>query len=261
MSHSLDCADLTIAYAKAEPVVHDVSLSFAPGVWAVVGPNGAGKSTLLRTLSGLHRPLRGRVELDGEDLHTMSAKRRASSVAYVAQRSSVWAGFDVRTIVSMGRYALPRDDDAVERALERVGLRERADDEYRALSVGQQQRVMFARAMAQLDGSEHGVLIADEPLSAQDPSHVASVVALMRERAGAGGVVVCALHDTTTALRCADHAVLLGCDGRVVQAGRAIDALSPGLLERVFGVGFDLVRAPGGPALLPRGTARPPNGT
>ena len=248
---TLACASVSASYDGGDDVLRDVTLDLTPGVWAVVGPNGAGKSTLLRTLAGLHKPSKGKVTLAGEDVHRMSAKLRATRIGYVAQRSSVWTGFDVRTIVAMGRHAMPTDDDAIDRALEDVGLRDRAHEAYRSLSVGQQQRATIARALAQLSGGEGGVLIADAPLSAQDPAFAQRVMGLLRSHADRGGIVIAALHDVTTALRAADGGVLLGSDGRVVTAGPAQDVFTPGWLERVFGVGFDLARTAGGPALVP----------
>ncbi len=255
--NGLVCEGITLRYERSEPVISSLSLTLEPGLWAMVGPNGAGKSTLLRALAGLHAPEAGRVLLKGEPVHRMAARHRATRIAYVPQRSSVWAGFDVRTIVAMGRHALPRRDETIERALDGVALLDRAEEPYRSLSVGQQQRVTIARALAQLDGSEGGVLVADEPLSAQDPAFAARVMGLLRGHVERGGLVVAALHDCTTALRCADGGVLLSSGGTLVTSGPAVDTFTPGWMERVFGVGFDLVRTPGGPALLPRGATMP----
>ena len=255
MSDGLVCTDLGVRFGKERVALREISARFTPGLWAVIGPNGAGKSTLLRALAGVQKPSDGRVTLDVASVYGMAPKRRASRIAYVAQRSTVWAGFDVRAVVEMGRHAHTKNDRAVDRAIERVGLRERADDLYRALSVGQQQRVTVARALAQLDGAEHGVLIADEPLSAQDPAHGVMIMRLMRSIASKGGTVITALHDCTTALRWADHALLLSGDGHLVACAPIDDTLTPGRLERVFAVPFDLIRAPGGPALLPSGEA------
>ncbi|MEM1424606.1 MAG: ABC transporter ATP-binding protein, partial [Planctomycetota bacterium] len=153
---TLSCASVHASYPGGVDVLRGVSLELTPGVWAVVGPNGAGKSTLLRTLAGLHAPSRGAVTLGGDDVHRMSTRLRATRIGYVAQRSSVWAGFDVRTIVAMGRHALPSDESAIDRALDAVGLGDRAHEAYRSLSVGQQQRATIARALAQLDGGRGG---------------------------------------------------------------------------------------------------------
>ena len=250
MSAGLVCDGVTLRYGRDEPVVRGASVACAGGLWALVGPNGAGKSTLLRAMAGLHECAEGSITLGGRRIAAMGARERAAQVAYIAQRASVWSGFTVRDVAAMGRFALARDDDAVERALEAVGLSTRAGVAYRALSVGQQQRVTVARALAQLDGSAGGVLIADEPVSAQDPAHAALVMRLIRARADGGGPVVAALHDCTTARRCADHAILLDERGSIVASGEAGEVLTPEHLERVFGVAFDLLDTPGGPALI-----------
>lgn len=221
------------------------------GVTAVVGPNAAGKTTLLRTIIGALVPAAGRVEVDGHDPHRW--RGRAASLAYVAQRPSVSAAFTVREVVELGRYALSPDPRRVDWVLDQLELRDVADRVYPALSVGQQQRVAVARAVAQLEPP--GVLVLDEPTSAMDLRHAAACHDLLRRLAGEGVQVLVALHDLTRAAAAAGHVWLLD-RGRLVADGPAEAVMTPETLGRVFDVPFAWTTTPDGERWL----MAPPSG-
>jgi ABC-type hemin transport system ATPase subunit len=255
----LTAADLSFSYTPDRPVLRGLGVSLEPGsLCAVVGPNGAGKSTLLRLLLGIHRPGTGTITLGGQPIHAIPTRKRARLLAYIPQRTSLAFAFSVREFVRFGRYAIDgRDDDrAVDAALERAGLLDRAQEPLGTLSAGQQQRAAVARALAQLDspaaGSER-FLLADEPVSAMDPRHSLEAMALLRSLADAGLGVAVVLHDLTLAARFCDRALVLDREGRLAAAGRSTEALSPGVLDPVFAVRFQAVGNPGGGsmALIP----------
>jgi iron complex transport system ATP-binding protein len=217
-------------------------------ITAVIGPNAAGKSTLLRCLIGALRPQRGEVRLDEMTVHKLSARQMAQHAAYVPQRSIVSAAFTVRQVVELGRFALSANASRVEDAIRRLDLLDVADRVYHHLSVGQQQRVTLARALAQVE--PRGVLILDEPMSAMDLRHVAMSVKLLRDLANGGATIVLAMHDLSLAASMADEVWLLD-GGRLVAAGPASDVLSLDRLQSVFGVPFCWVSGPDGRHLLP----------
>ncbi len=227
------------------PALSGVEVRAAAGrLIAVVGPNAAGKSTLLRCIAGLLSPTRGRVRIDGRPVDRLSARRRAAEIAYVPQRPSLAAPYSVRETVALGRYALPSTRAAVDAALEAMQLRALADRRWDTLSAGQQQRVVIARALAQLD--RPGLLILDEPTAALDLRHGLHALALLRTRAEAGHLVLAALHDLNLAAAYAHEAWLLD-GGHLVEAGPAEQVLRPARLEPVFGVRFTRH----GPCLFP----------
>lgn len=135
-------------------VLHRVSLEVGTqpaGITAVVGPNGAGKSTLLRLMLGLIRPGSGSVRWGATDAYRLTPLERARRAAYIAQQPYISAGFSVREVVALGRFAVGPNDDAAFRAMDRLDVLDRRDDPFWTLSAGQQQRVSIARAIAQLD--------------------------------------------------------------------------------------------------------------
>ncbi len=241
----LDAAAIDFAYRPGTAVLRGLSASFPCGaVSCVVGPNGAGKSTLLRIAAGLLEPGAGHVALDGRSVAAMPAPERARRIVHVPQASRVGFAFSALAVVRMGRYSAAGDSgsDAACRALDRVGLLDRADEPFGTLSAGQQQRVTLARALAQLDlpgppGATRAVL-ADEPVSAMDPLFARRSLDLLGEVARAGTVVVIVLHDLAAVLRHADRVVLLDGTGTVAAAGTTDEALRPERLEQVFGVPF-----------------------
>lgn len=253
----LNAEHVEFAYRRDRPVLRAVSMAAPAGaVTAVVGPNGAGKSTLLRLLLGLARPTSGRVLLEGADVTGIPHADRARRLGYIPQRGSVAFAFSVREVVRLGLYAAHSGGDgmaSVDAALERVGLRDRADDPFGALSAGQQQRATIARVLAQLEASSGPrALLADEPVAALDPRHAVETMALLRGLARDGLAVVVVLHDLMLAARWADAAVLLSADGRVAAAGPPAEVLGPGTLPSVFGVEFErLTSGAGEPVLVP----------
>jgi zinc transport system ATP-binding protein len=169
------------------PVVRDLSFRLMPGeVVAVLGANGSGKSTLVRGILGLARLQAGSLELFGVPADRFHDRAR---IGYVPQRHTVGGALPatVREVVSTGR--LPRlgplgrlrakDAEAVDRAIETVGLPNHARTPVAELSGGQQRRVLIARALA----SQPDVLVMDEPTAGVDASNQRSLADTMRRLA------------------------------------------------------------------------------
>jgi iron complex transport system ATP-binding protein len=244
---SLAVDRLEFAYGT-QPVLEGISAQAAHGrLTALIGPNASGKSTLLRCMVGSLRPRAGAVLLDGEPAHRIAPRRLAGRVAYVPQRSIVSAAFTVRQVVELGRYALPPSRTRVEEALERMDLLDVAARPFPELSVGQQQRVTLARALAQVAPDGH--LLLDEPTSAMDLRHVRESLRLLRQLAGAGATVVMAVHDLAVAATVADEAWLLA-GGRLVASGDVGSVMELERLGEVFGVSFEWVRRTEGRRIL-----------
>jgi iron complex transport system ATP-binding protein len=230
---------LSFAYPGGPNVVDGVSGDILAGqLHALVGPNAAGKSTLLRLMLGQISPGKGRVELAGRRVGFIRPRKRAAIMSYVPQRSTVGFGFTVRQVIAMGRFALPDDPMAVDQAVESCDLRDVVDRPFNALSVGQQQRVLLARALAQSRGSGK-VMLLDEPTSAMDLAHMHAVMGLLRGLADDEGLaVVVIMHDLNLAARYADSAWLLN-RGALVASGHWSDVLTPEVLEPVYHVKLD----------------------
>ncbi len=234
-------------YRADRPVLSDISVEIPSGcVTSILGPNGAGKSTLIRLMAGVARPRSGRVCLDGGDLQSMPLSERAAKLAFAPQRPNVGFAYSVRQVVGFG-LLLSRSGRhrRIDQAMDQLSITDLADEPMLTLSVGQQQRVVLARALCQLAGrSEGGYLLADEPTSAMDPAHAHDALNLISELAHKGAGVAIVQHDLTQALSTADRVVMLDDKGDVAQAGTAQDTLIPEKLTPIFGVEFAVLTGP-----------------
>ena len=244
---------LVAGHGRGPAVLDGIGATFPSGaVTVVAGRNAAGKTTLLRCLAGLMRPRSGRVIVgDRPGPHAWPAAALAARIAFVPQEPQVAAAFTVREVVGLGRHALGPDPAAVARAIDRLGLADRAEVPWPALSGGGRRRTALARALAQV--AADGLLLLDEPTAGLDLDGVRLLAGIVRDHAAGGGTAVLVLHDLAFALGLADRLILLDA-GRVALAGPPAETATPDALEAVFGVGFEA--APGGPPrprLLERG--------
>jgi len=229
-----------------------ISLAVAGGeCWAIVGPNGAGKSTLLRLMAGLHTPLGGEIEISGEALRRISARRRAQRLAFLPQRTPADVDFCARDVVLLGRYphrSLGLFDSAedyrvAERAMALTETLAYADRPIATLSGGEAQRVHLAAALAQ----EPRILLLDEPTASLDLQHQQSIFRILNERAGRDGLgVVVVTHDVNLAAQFCTHVLLLN-DGRAVAQGASTVVLTPAVLQPIYGVNLVTLTVPDHP--------------
>jgi putative ABC transport system ATP-binding protein len=204
--------ELTDVHASrgGAPVLRGVDLALRDGATALLGPSGAGKSTLLRLLNRLADPDRGAIRFRGEEVRAMDPRALRRRACLVPQLPALLPG----TVADNLRFgpALVGRAPGASRPLELAGLSARfADREASRLSVGEQQRVMLARALA----LEPEALLLDEPTSALDDRTKAGVEATLAELADRTGVsMVIVTHDRGQANRLATRIVNLR-EGRV----------------------------------------------
>lgn len=221
----------------------------------MLGPNGAGKTTLLRLLSGEIPPNTGEVRLGGKPLERYRPAELARVRALLPQQRELSFPFSAYEVAFLGRMPhlearaeTPQDHAAVQKALEQTDALGLAERLYPSLSGGEKARVDLARVLAQ----EPAILLLDEPTNHLDPKHQLELLEHCRHLAHSGCLVIAALHDLNLASLFADRLLLMK-DGRVMASGTAQELLSPELLERVYGVPFQLYPHPSGrPLALPR---------
>ncbi|MGW3268894.1 metal ABC transporter ATP-binding protein [Streptomyces sp. NPDC001056] len=205
----------------ARPVLRGIDLTVRRGeVVALLGANGSGKSTAIRALIGQVPLTDGTIELFGTPRR---AFRDWARVGYVPQRVTAAGGVPatVTEIVSSGRLARTRfglfrkdDRDAVRHALEQVGMADRAKDAVTALSGGQHQRVLIARALV----ARPELLIMDEPMAGVDLASQEVLARTLEAQVEAGTTVLLVLHELGPLEPLIDRTVVLR-DGRVLHDG------------------------------------------
>ena len=218
---------VTLGYER-HPAVHHLSGGVRAGsLTAVVGPNGAGKSTLLKGIMGLLRPLEGRVELVG---------LKPADIAYLPQQAEIDRSFPVnvldtvllghwRTIGAFGAVTAPLLARG-RQALAAVGLTEFERRPISSLSVGQFQRVLFARLLVQ----DARLILLDEPFSAIDDRTTLDLLRLVAGWHGEGRTVMLVSHDFDQVRAHFPEALLLAREP--VAWGPATEVLTPANLAR-----------------------------
>jgi ABC-type lipoprotein export system ATPase subunit len=205
--------------------LQDASLHLAAGELVVVmGPSGSGKSTLLGVLGGFEAPDSGSVMWRGQSLAdlpaTEVARRRASEFGVVFQSLGLFPALTARENVYLPLLISGADPEsaaaAAARWLRRLGLEDRAEHRLFELSLGQQQRVAVARALA----PEPDIVLADEPTAELDHEAATVVIEALREVSLRGGGVILASHDP--------HVLLVADRVVVCRAGRLVAEGSPG---------------------------------
>lgn len=242
-------------------VLRDIDLDARPGeIVALMGRNGSGKTTLLRTIIGLHRPSRGRIDVHGRDATRLHSADIARDVGYLPQQPSALLFADTlrdelaftlehrpghgQGPVNKHRPGRGLEPDAVLAAL---GLEHAAGLNPRDLSGGERERAALA---AVLVGGPR-VLLMDEPTRGMDTARKRSLGELLRSLSADGMTILLATHDVELVARVATRVVMLGNGGIVADGGpRAVLAGSLSFapqINKLYGDGFLTVEDVVGP--------------
>ena len=196
--------------------VNRISMGIGAGITSLVGPNGAGKTTLLNLITGLIRPTQGRIAIDGVPVG--EAERIFRTVGYCPQYDAFPRGLTgldfVRGYLTVHGLDRRRAHELACAAIETVGLLDAAERKVAAYSKGMRQRLKLAQALAH----RPEVLILDEPLNGLDPMARAEVIALFREMAASGRVVLISSHILREVDVISDSVILMN-HGYVVAEG------------------------------------------
>lgn len=244
---------LSCAYHQHLALV-DVSLTANAGeIIVCIGPNGAGKSTLIRAIAGTMAHKVGQVQINNVDIMRLSAIQRAQIIAVVPQTVIMPAGFTVREVVAMARYAFQpwyrhqtaHDEAIIAHAMQQAGVVQFAHTPANQLSGGEQQRVAFARAIAQ----QPKVLLLDETTAHLDLHHQHAIIRCIKELAHCGVLVIAAMHDINLA---ASFATRIGVfqQGRLLADGTPVAVLNQAFLEHVYQTPLKVVSQPDHPTPL-----------
>jgi iron complex transport system ATP-binding protein len=236
----LEAQNLAYIYPGGQLAVRAISLAIAQAsLTAVVGANGSGKSTLIRMLAGLLRPASGEILLDGIRFEEWQPRARAREIAYMPQVTSTAFPFRVIDVVLSGRaphvsrfrFESRYDRERALEALESTGAAHLADRSVTALSGGEKQMVILARALAQ----EPRLLLLDEPSTSLDLKHRTDLMrTLARLRDTRGLSVVMITHDLQLTGSLFDRILALR-GGEVAAQGTPDEVLRSDLLAEVYG--------------------------
>lgn len=201
-------------------VLKGVSLSLQKGEnKVVIGPSGTGKSTMLNNINMLIPADKGEIYLDGEKITRTKINKIRQQIGFVFQDFGLFNHLTALGNVMVGLTKVKKMDkkDAEKLAyeeLDRVGLKEFADQYPAELSGGQKQRVSIARALAM----KPKLILFDEPTSALDPELIGEVLTVMKELAKEGMTMLVVTHEMGFARTVSDEIIFME-DGYIVEQG------------------------------------------
>ena len=232
---------LSFSFGESK-VLKGVSFEVKSGeFFGLMGPNGSGKTTLLRCITNFYRSEPGAITIDSRRLQEMSPRSLAKIFAVVPQISVTDFPFTARDIVMMGR--IPHigsmlagesrsDREVVRLAMERTNTLQFASRPFTALSGGEKQRVIIARAIAQ----QPQALLLDEPTVYLDISGQIEIMDLLRKlNEEESMTTIAVLHDINLAARYCDRIALLS-EGRLEAVGPPKEVLTQEIIQSVYGV-------------------------
>ena len=223
MTKMIEIEHLKKNFGKNE-VLKDISATVNKGqVICIIGPSGSGKSTFLRCLNVLETPTAGKIIFDGTDLAKLNDGKELDELrekmGMVFQNFNLFPNMNVIENIKLAPMKVKgmSDADAEKLGLElldKVGLKDRAQQYPTSLSGGQQQRVAIARALAM----EPEMMLFDEPTSALDPEMVGEVLKTMQDLANSGMTMVVVTHEMGFAREVADEIWFMA-DGKKKEKG------------------------------------------
>jgi branched-chain amino acid transport system ATP-binding protein len=230
----LELRDVDVLYGRVQ-ALRGVSLHVQSGeVVALIGSNGAGKTTTLRAISGLVRPARGEILLEGRPIHTRGAERIARrGVAHAPEGRRLFSRMTVRENLEMGAFSR-RDGSELRADYDRVyelfpRLRERSTQLAGSLSGGEQQMVAIGRALM----ARPRVLLLDEPSLGLAPILVDAIFEVIREINATGTTILLIEQNALLALDVARRAYVLE-TGSIALSGSAAELQQSEAVQRAY---------------------------
>lgn len=238
--------DVSVTYSNGHTAIEDISLRLTSGTTcALVGVNGSGKSTLFKSIMGLVKPNTGFICVAGMPVRQAL---RQNLVAYVPQSEDIDWNFPILVydVVMQGRFGhmnwmrRPKEQDkqAVQQAMQRLGIEELAKRQIGELSGGQKKRVFLARALAQ----QSRIILLDEPFTGVDVKTEVAIMDLLCELRHEGFLMLVSTHNLGSVPDYCNHVVLI--NRSLIAEGSTEQAYTQENLEKTFGGVLKHIRLP-----------------
>ena len=236
----LSTEHLSVGY-QGKALIHDICLDIKKGeIVTLIGPNGAGKSTILKSITRQLKLIGGGVRIQSEDLNQISYKTLSTKMAVVLTERMKPELMTCHDIVATGRYPYTgklgiltrEDEDKVDRAMEAVHAQDLGNRDFNAISDGQRQRVLLARAICQ----EPEIIILDEPTSFLDIRHKLELLSILRSMAKENQItVIMSLHEIDLAQKISDKIICVKGD-HIAHYGAPEDIFKEDIIRELYGI-------------------------
>ena len=253
--------NLAVGY-NGKALIHDICIGIEKGeIVTLIGPNGAGKSTILKSITRQLKIISGNVTIAEENLTKLSFRELSTKMAVVLTERMKPELMTCHDIVATGRYPytgklgiLSREDEQkVDEAMEAVHAQELGDRDFNAISDGQRQRVLLARAICQ----EPEIIILDEPTSFLDVRHKLELLSILRDMAKRKKItVIMSLHEIDLAEKVADKIICVKGD-RIAHYGKPETIFKEDIIKELYGIDNGFFDPVFGSLELPRPEGEP----
>ena len=231
---------LTVGY-NGHPLISDIEIGINKGeIVTLIGPNGAGTSTILKSISRQLEIIGGGVEFDGKDIRDYSYRDLSCKMAVVLTDRLKPELMTCHDIVATGRYPYTgrlgilskEDEQIVENAMKAVHAEDLGMRDFNAISDGQKQRVLLARAICQ----EPDIILLDEPTSFLDIRHKLELLAILRDMAKSQDItVIMSLHEIDLAMKISDRILCIKGD-HIFMEGSPDDVFKEDLIRDLYSI-------------------------
>ena len=253
--------NMTVGY-DGKPLIERVRIGVRRGeILTLIGPNGSGKSTILKSMIKELRLIAGTVVLDGRDMAKLKEREIAKQLAIVMTERIKGELLTCRDVVSTGRYPYTgtlgilnaEDKRIVDDAIRTVHAEDYAERPYSAISDGQRQRILLARAIAQ----QPEVIVLDEPTSFLDVKHKLELLDILKRMVREKNMaVIVSLHELDLAEKVSDRVVCVA-DGRIDRCGTPEEIFSDDYVTTLYGIENGSYNALFGSVELPKVSGKP----
>ncbi len=255
-TYYISAEKMTVGY-DGRPLIENINIGVRRGeILTLIGPNGSGKSTILKSIIRQLRLIAGTVVLDGRDMAKLKERDIAKKLAIVMTERIKGELMTCRDIVATGRYPytgrlglLAREDRRiVDAALETVHAKDFADRPFSAISDGQRQRILLARAIAQ----QPEIIVLDEPTSFLDVRHKLELLDILKSMVREKQVaIIVSLHELDLAEKISDRVVCVA-EGRIDRCGTPEHIFTDEYIRTLYGIETGSFNALFGSAELPK---------
>ena len=252
-------SDLDVGY-NGRVLIHDIAVSLRAGdILTLIGPNGSGKSTILKSITKHLTMIRGDAYIADASVSAMTFKQLSQKLAVVLTERIKGELLTCYDVVATGRYPYtntlgllsPADHEKIRAAMERVHALELAEKDFTAISDGQRQRVLLARAICQ----EPEIIVLDEPTSYLDIRHKLELLSILRSMAKEKGItVIMSLHEIDLAQKVSDKVMCVHGD-HISNFGTPEEIFRPEIVGPLYGLPVGVYNITYGSVELP-----PPKG-